>query len=253
IAQTRKLHRKKRDAVPYPVIALVGYTNAGKSTLFNRITGAKVMAKDLLFATLDTTVRKAKLPHGRTIMLSDTVGFISELPTDLIAAFRATLEEVIGADIILHVRDVSSEDNVAQAQDVISVLTLLGVNGEETPIIEVYNKIDMLEKNEEAEDAIDNIIPVGTVISSIALSAVSGEGIDELLLEIEKTLAQGAKSFKILLEHERGEDAAWLYEHSEIIERVESDEGSEFTIRVEPRYLFALQSRFGKKLTGSIL
>ncbi len=252
IAQTRKLHRKKRDAVPYPVIALVGYTNAGKSTLFNRITGAKVMAKDLLFATLDTTVRKAKLPHGRTIMLSDTVGFISELPTDLIAAFRATLEEVIGADIILHVRDVSSKDNVAQAQDVISVLKLLGVNGEETPIIEVYNKIDMLAKNEE-EDAIDNIIPVGTVISSIALSAISGEGIDELLLEIEKTLAQGAKSFKILLEHERGEDAAWLYQHSEIIERIESEQGSEFTIRVEPRYLFALQSRFGKKLTGSIL
>ncbi len=246
IAQTRTLHRKKRDAVPYPVVALVGYTNAGKSTLFNQITAAKVMTKDLLFATLDTTVRKAKLPHGREIMLSDTVGFISDLPTDLIAAFRATLEEVVGADIILHVRDISAKDSFSQAQDVISVLDELGVNGNEIPIIEVWNKIDNLP--EVGKGAINNISSVGATYSHVALSALTGEGIDRLLSEIEACLALGSKTYQLMIGFENGEEMAWLYEHSEVIKRQEIKTGSKLTIRVQPRFLSLVRSKFGRRL-----
>ncbi len=165
VRQTRGQQKGRRDAVPFQVVALVGYTNAGKSSLFNRLTGAGVFAKNLLFATLDTTVRKIALPHGREVMLSDTVGFVSDLPTDLIAAFRATLEEVLEAHVILHVRDVANPDHAAQATDVLKVLDELGVSAETTPIIEVWNKIDLLERDpEDGRPALGTIAPMGKVV-----------------------------------------------------------------------------------------
>ncbi len=248
ISKTRKLQRKEREDVPFPLIALVGYTNAGKSTLFNRLTGADIMAKDLLFATLDTTVRKVVLPHSRQIILSDTVGFISQLPTELIAAFRATLEEVVRADIILHVRDVSSKDSLEQAKDVMNVLHSLGVDGEETPIIEVWNKIDKLNSTDLSELQIS---PQGKVYSHICVSAISGEGIDELLLEIEKVLAKDAPIFSVQIGHENGREVAWLYEHGEILSRKENNEATSFIVRIQPKYISALQKRFGKRLKAS--
>ena len=243
VAKTRHLQRQPRDAVPYPIVALVGYTNAGKSSLFNLISGAKVKAKNLLFATLDTTVRRVTLPFGRDIMLSDTVGFIADLPTDLIAAFRATLEEVIQADIILHVRDISSQDNAAQATDVLSVLASLGVNAQNTPLIEVWNKIDLV-----SDEALESIKTVGEVEAHMAVSAVSEQGVDELLGVIENTLAKNAQELKILIPHEKSADIGWVYSHSEVLERKQPDEqGTIFIVRVQPRYLPEFQTRFFDK------
>ena len=253
VAQTRHLQRRPRDAVPYPVVALVGYTNAGKSSIFNRMTGSAVMAKDLLFATLDTTVRRTQLPHGRDIMLSDTVGFISDLPTDLVAAFRATLEEVTQADIILHVRDIANDDHVAQAEDVLSVLADLGVNAEITPIIEIWNKIDQLDSDADTRaEIIKKIAPAGLVTASVAVSAQSGEGINDLLLEIERCLAKGSRIFNIFVPHENGTDIGWLYAHGEVIGQGEpEDNGTFYKVRVQPRFNSAFQARFGKRLEAS--
>jgi GTP-binding protein HflX len=256
IAKTRQLQRAPRDAVPYPIVALVGYTNAGKSSIFNIITKAGVKAQNLLFATLDTTVRRATLPHGRDIMLSDTVGFIADLPTDLVAAFRATLEEVIQADIILHVRDIASKDHVAQASDVLSVLSDLGVNPETTPIIEVWNKVDILQKQQVKDkdmgDPLDGIKPLGKVESYVGVSALSGQGIDELLAQIEACLAKSSRSFEILVPHENSKDIGWIYSHSEVLEQREPDEiGTVFIVRVQPRYNLAFQSRFENRLTAA--
>ncbi len=232
VRRTRALQRKPRREAPFPFVAIVGYTNAGKSTLFNHLTGAGVMSKDLLFATLDTTVRKAKLPHGRDVMLSDTVGFIADLPHDLVAAFRATLEEVIGADVILHVRDVANPDHAAQAEDVLTVLSELGMSGDAVPIIEAWNKTDLLPQGTEG-----GVVPAGKVFASVPVSAVTGEGTDALLAAIETALAARTEEFALKLPHDKSGELGWLYDQTEILERHEADmDGTYFLVRVEPAH-----------------
>jgi GTPase len=216
VVKTRTLHRAGRARVPYPVVALVGYTNAGKSTLFNRLTSAKVLAKDMLFATLDPTMRTLALPHGRKIMLSDTVGFISELPTALIAAFRATLEEVLTADVILHVRDISHPDSDAQAADVNLVLDQLGLDEtRRNHVIEVWNKSDLLDPLELAQrETSQHRKP-----ECFLVSALDGTGIEPLLERVEAKLAQGATIYRVSLQPENGKGLAWLHERGEVISK----------------------------------
>ncbi len=249
VKRTRGQQRSGREAVQIPIVALVGYTNAGKSSLFNRLTGAGVFAEDLLFATLDTTLRKLELPHGRQVMISDTVGFVSELPTTLVAAFRATLEEVTGADVILHVRDVANPDSAAQASDVLKVLTELGVSSEKTPIIEVWNKIDLLE---EGREALQTLQPAGHVAASVPVSAHTGEGVDKLLEAIEATLGQQSKTYRVHVPHTNGADVGWLYGHAEIIGKDEPDEeGQTYEVRVEPRHKATFTQRFAGRIEAA--
>ena len=216
VKKTRELHRKARRRVPYPIVALVGYTNAGKSTLFNRLTQSDVMAKDMLFATLDPTMRRLKLPHGTEIILSDTVGFISDLPTELVMAFRATLEEVLGADIVVHVRDYSHPDTQAQKQDVESVLSDLGLKEKvDKGLIEVLNKIDLLPPDEQSrilnqKDRQPNEWPV---------SALTGQGIDDFLNRIEQELLKGQTILDLSLPIERGDLLALLYRRGQVLSR----------------------------------
>jgi len=248
IRKTRQMQRKPRDDVPFPLVALVGYTNAGKSSLFNRLSGAEVMAKDVLFATLDTTVRKVALPHGLDIILSDTVGFIADLPTDLVAAFRATLEEVTLADIVLHVRDVANPDHEQQARDVLKVVGDLGVNPDKTPIIEVWNKIDLLEDEPERQTAVK---PVGKVKAHLPVSAKTGEGMDQLLATIETTLAAGSRVFHVRVPHASGKDIGWIYSHGEVLSQtMPDDQGTRFEVRVNPRHRAAFVKRFKGRLTS---
>ncbi|WP_068312126.1 GTPase HflX [Polycladidibacter hongkongensis] len=243
VQRTRALHRKQRKKVPHPVIAFVGYTNAGKSTLFNRLTNSEVFAKDLLFATLDPTLRRLKLPHGREVILSDTVGFVSDLPHNLVAAFRATLEEVIGADIILHVRDISHEDTKAQAADVDDTLQLLGLKVSESDrVIEVWNKIDRLEDGYREKLLGDNRPDEGP----IALSAMSGEGLEALLERIETRLAEKLDAVRLLLPLEAGAELAWLYQHCEVLERLDGEEGITMQVRVPDSLREPVRQRFGK-------
>jgi len=253
VRQTRGQQKGRRDAVPFQVVALVGYTNAGKSSIFNALTGAGVFAKDLLFATLDTTVRKISLPHGREVMLSDTVGFVSDLPTDLIAAFRATLEEVLEAHVILHVRDVANPDHAAQAQDVLKVLEELGMSAETTPIIEVWNKVDLLERDADGTyPALATLSPLGKVAASVPVSAQTGEGLDRLLDTIEKVLAGQGRIYRVLVPHTAGADVGWLYGHAEIIGKDEPDEnGQVYEVRVEARHKNAFTERFAGRIEGS--
>ena len=224
VVRTRALHRAKRKKVPYPVIALVGYTNAGKSTLFNRLTGADVLAKDMLFATLDPTLRKVILPHEQTVMLSDTVGFISDLPTHLVAAFRATLEEVVEADLILHVRDMSDTENHAHAQDVLNILSSLGVNTDDPDhIIEVWNKVDLLDDVSLAalqDSARTSLTPV------VAVSALTGKGVDKLLAIIEKRISGEIVKRQIVLKPDEYGLLDWLYKNGEVIKQTSKDDGS---------------------------
>ena len=249
VKRTRSQQRSGREAVQIPVVALVGYTNAGKSSLFNRLTGAAVFAENLLFATLDTTLRKLDLPHGREVMLSDTVGFVSELPTTLVAAFRATLEEVTGADVILHVRDVSNPDSAAQAADVLKVLGELGVSAEKTPIIEVWNKIDRLE---EGRDLLQTLQPAGHVAATVPVSAQTGEGIEGLLEAIETTLGQRSKLYRVRIPHTNGADVGWLYGHAEIIGKHEPDEeGQTYEVRVDPRHKASFTQRFAGRIEAT--
>lgn len=218
VVRTRELHRKGRRRVPYPVVAIVGYTNAGKSTLFNRITGADVFAKHQLFATLDPTMREVRLKSGRRIILSDTVGFISDLPTMLVAAFRATLEEVIEADLILHVRDISHEETDSQARDVEAVLADLGIDtlAAEAPILEVWNKIDLL-----SPVTRDEAVSAARFAERppVLVSAVSGEGVDALLSEIDRRLGRGDAVLELVIPANGGRLLNWLYEEAEVLDR----------------------------------
>ncbi|MBO7332859.1 MAG: GTPase HflX [Alphaproteobacteria bacterium] len=214
VESRRTLHRKSRQKIPFPVVALVGYTNAGKSTLFNRLTKADVFAKDLLFATLDPTMRQVELPSGKKIILSDTVGFISNLPHELVAAFKATLEEVLEAELILHIRDASHEDTDIQKSDVQEVLKELSATG---TVVEVMNKIDKLSEDDQTvlkRKARDEYIPV---------SALDGLGIDTLLHKIDSFLKEGLKKHRIRLDAQDGKTLAWLYEKG-CVEAVEQDE-----------------------------
>ncbi len=232
VRRTRGLHRKARERVPYPVIALVGYTNAGKSTLFNALTGAGVYARDQLFATLDPTMREIALPSGRQAILSDTVGFISELPTQLIEAFRATLEEVASADIILHVRDAAHPDSAAQKQDVVTVLDGLaeGPNaaldaGWRGRTIEVLNKADLFGGPEAVAARAEG---------AIAISALTGEGMEALLAALDERLAAGMVARDYLLGPEDGARLAWLYRHGEVVARMDGEDGIRLTARLSP-------------------
>ena len=251
VKKTRAQQRSQRGGTP--IVALVGYTNAGKSSLFNALTGSEVFAKDLLFATLDTTVRKMELPHGRDIMLSDTVGFVADLPTDLVAAFRATLEEVVDANVILHARDISNEDHLAQALDVIKVLGVLGVSPETTPIIEVWNKIDLLgQQDMPIEDMLASIAPAGKVAAVVPASAVTGQGLDALKLAIETALGEKSRTYHVHVPHTAGADIGWLHSYAEIISRDEpTEQGSGFMVRVEPRHKAAFLERFNGRIESS--
>ncbi|MEO5805133.1 GTPase HflX [Devosia sp.] len=244
VKKTRAQQRRQREDNLF-MVALVGYTNAGKSSLFNTMTGAGVYVENLLFATLDTTIRKIELPHGREVMLSDTVGFVSDLPTDLVAAFRATLEEVAEADVILHVRDVANPDHIAQAHDVLKVLGDLGVSAETTPIIEVWNKVDLLPRGAEGHPALETVTPIGKVAGTVPVSAKTGEGLEALKLAIEAALAGKSRSYHVHVPHSAGADIGWLHSHTEIISRDEPDEnGSGYVVRVETRQVTAFLERF---------
>ena len=225
VVKTRSLHRAARAKVPYPIVALVGYTNAGKSTLFNCLTGAEVMAKDMLFATLDPTMRRVELPDGPEVILSDTVGFISNLPTELVAAFRATLEEVLGADLVVHVRDISQEETESQAQDVETILASLGVE-DERPLLEVWNKIDLLRPEErEATLARSERDP-----AIFAISAVTGDGVDSLLSGIA-TILQGSRcEFTLTLGFAEGDKRAWLFRQDVVRSEEQTEGGFEITV-----------------------
>ncbi len=225
VRRTRDLHRAKRKKVPFPVVAIVGYTNAGKSTLFNRLTGAQVLAEDMLFATLDPTLRRLRLPHGTPIILSDTVGFISDLPTHLVAAFRATLEEVVEADLVLHLRDISDPDTAAQAEDVERILADLGVDArDEKRVIEVWNKIDRLDDGNRARLLASG--GHGGSTPPIAISAVTGEGLDALAAAIEERVSGELRSVTVTLSPAELALIDWIYRNGEVTSRSDNDDGS---------------------------
>jgi GTP-binding protein HflX len=232
VKRTRFLHRKSRERVPYPSAALVGYTNAGKSTLFNALTGASVRAENALFATLDPTIRALSLPGGSKAVLSDTVGFISDLPTMLIAAFRATLEEVLQADLILHVRDIADDANLSQREDVNAVLSELGINAEEERerLMEVWNKADLLDA-----DGLKRATREAKRAGAVLVSAMTGYGLNTLLAEIEKRLNHARDTIEIAVKPEEGSLSNWIYENCEVVGRSDLGEGiTSLLIRVAP-------------------
>jgi GTP-binding protein HflX len=233
VVKTRGLHRSGRRRVPYPVVAIVGYTNAGKSTLFNRVTGAGVLVEDQVFATLDPTMREVSLPRGRRIILSDTVGFISNLPTMLVAAFRATLEEVVEADLVLHVRDISHAEREAQRADVARVLEELGINAKtpEARLLEVWNKVDRLDAA--AREGIANSA-LRVAPRPVLASAVSGEGVSDLLHEIDRRLAVADEVITLEVPSQAGALISWLHRNSEVLNRATTDDGRlAFRVRVD--------------------
>ncbi len=234
VSRTRKLHRAGRRKNRYPVVAMVGYTNAGKSTLFNYLTNARVMAADLLFATLDPTMREIDLPSGKKAILSDTVGFISDLPMQLVAAFKATLEEVVEADLILHVRDISHPDTEAQKQDVMVILKGLGLEeGPDCLIHEIWNKIDLLDH--EQRQIMENL---GRLKDNVSLlSAITGQGCDDFRLELSNILSQGKETLRIAYSHNQGAEIAWMYQHSEVIDRLDTENETILTARLDKAVL----------------
>jgi GTP-binding protein HflX len=243
VRNTRGLQRRARKRVPYPVIALVGYTNAVKSTLFNRLTKADVLAKDLLFATLDPTMRGIKLPGGTRAILSDTVGFIADLPTELVAAFRATLEEVLEADIIAHVRDAAHAESEAQKVDLLKVLAELGVPSDR-PLIEILNKIDLL-----APAVREGLVAAtGKRDGALAVSALTGEGLAMLLARFEAGVTGSNIVLHLRLDSADGEGLAWVYRHAQVLERKDSARGVALTLRASPQNVDRFEIKFRNKV-----
>lgn len=242
VRRTRDLSRKSRERVPFPTIALVGYTNAGKSTLFNKLTEAKVLAKDMLFATLDPTMRRVELPNGQKVIFSDTVGFIADLPTDLIAAFRATLEQTNYADVIAHVMDASNPDWRAQRQDVIEILHDMGIDYEDDPrILEIYNKADLVPP----DDLADIQRSVKFNDNQCLVSAVSGQGLDNLLQKVTAIVSRNRVEVGIDLPVTDGKALSWLYEHAKVVQRQDKDDRIYLEMSIEPAHLDQFVSRYG--------